>query len=384
MTKRDDKDWRQHVIDNVLPRMEANDKGTATGFTQATSADFGPVTFHGDRSPDDAAALLPEEAATKLIAIGQIASDLHGAIPKHEPMQELRTEITVLKNRLADLNRPLSEGGSAVPATAWQVADVQRQLSRAEKEFARLTELKEVRSVRWTAAAQLHQAVRDWTLRGIPADCVCDVVPDTPVAELLKKNETLSDGVERYRLRQREGAAEQHRLNSQQWPIATAEAAARQLIERLADAGRPNLENAIEHNLPISFATTRLTSSIYNVDARGAIAYAEMPDAIGLVCWVLRDQLLAQISAGFRELGDDKNALDERQRAEALATISADSLAAERAECALIWHAASRGEIIDFRPTTSPQAALGVVLRTVPRGGKTPATSPGHSWPLLR
>ena len=37
------------------------------------------------------------------------------------------------------------------------------------------------------------------------------------------------------------------------------------------------------------------------------------------------------MSAGFREIGDDKNALDQQQREEMLATIDADSLAAERA-----------------------------------------------------
>ena len=50
----------------------------------------------------------------------------------------------------------------------------------------------------------------------------------------------------------------------------------------------------------------------------------------------------------------DGNALDERQREKMLATISADSLAAERAECAFIWAAAERGEIIDFLADTTP------------------------------
>ena len=68
------------------------------------------------------------------------------------------------------------------------------------------------------------------------------------------------------------------------------------------------------------------------------------------------------MSAGFREIGDDKNALDQRQREEMLATIDADDLAAQRAECSLIWAADARGEVIDFRPTISPQAALGVSL----------------------
>jgi hypothetical protein len=128
---------------------------------------------------------------------------------------------------------------------------------------------------------------------------VCDVVPDTPVAELLKKNETLSDGVERYRLRQRECAAERHRVNSQQWPISMAEAAAIELIERRAEAGRPVLENAIEHNLPISFATTQLRSQVYNAQP-GAVAFAEPEDAIGLIFWMLgKEFVLEKISRWF-------------------------------------------------------------------------------------
>ena len=281
----------------------------------------------------------------------------------------MRLEALGYKNRISDLTRHASEGGFGLDASAPQVVAEHRKLERAEKELARLTELKETRTVRWTAAGQLHQSVNDWVLRGIPGDCTLDVVEDAPVSELLTKADggRIEAAVERYRHRQRELAADAHRVNSQQWPISMAEAAARELIERRADAGRPVLENAIEHGLPISFATTRLQSQVYNVDARGAVAFVEAEDAVGLICWLFDKELLAKISAGFREIGDDKNALDQQQREEMLATIGADSLAAERAECALIWAAAERGEIIDFRATTTPQRVLGVALRTVPR-----------------
>jgi hypothetical protein len=368
--------WRKFV-------MEANDIGAATVFTPAT--DFGPVVFRGDRSPDDAAALLPDANATKLIAIGQTASDLHGAIPTHEEISELRLEVTGLKNRLADLKRPLSEGGSPVPATAWQIADVERKLERAEKELARRVELKETRTVRWTAAGRLHQSVSDWVLRGIPANCVIETVVDQPVNELLTKADggRLDAAAQRYRLRRRELAADLHRVRSSPWPSSLAKAAAKELIDRLADAGMPNLDAAIEHGMDIGFATTRLQSLVYNAQP-GAVAYAEVPDVLGLLAWVIRDQLLAKINAGFDEIADDKSALSQQQREEMEAQISADSLAAERAECSLIWAAAERGEVIDFRPDTSPQAALGVRLVVVPRATELPATTPGHSWPWRR
>ena len=49
-----------------------------------------------------------------------------------------------------------------------------------------------------------------------------------------------------------------------------------------------------------------------------------------------------------------------------LATIGADALTIERAECALIWHAESKGEVLPFRADTSPLAVLGVRLVQAP------------------
>ena len=171
-------------------------------------------------------------------------------------------------------------------------------------------------------------------------------------------------------------------MRSSPWPSSLTKVAAKELIDRLADQGAPNLDAAIEHGVDIGFATTRLQSQVFNAQP-GAIAYAEIPDAIGLMCWILRDQLLAKINAGFDEIAEDKSALNQQQREEAEAQINADMLAAERGECALIWAAETRGEILDFRPDTTPMAALGVALRTVPRAA-LPDTSAGHAWDVVQ
>jgi hypothetical protein len=381
MTKQPDKDWRQQVID-MLPRMEANAGTEPAGFTPATPADFGPTTFHGNRTPNDPADLLDGLPLVKMTSIHQRALDQLAQIPTHEQVQEKRLEALGYKNRIVDLTRHKSEGGFGLDAAAPQVVAERRKLERAEKELAWLTTLKEDRTARWNALSRLDQTNSDWVLRGIPGDCVIETVEDQPLEELLKKGETIASGVERYRHRQRELAADAHRVNSQQWPISVSEADARALIERRGEAGRPDLEAAIENGRPIGFATTRLTALVHNAQP-GAVAFAETEDAVGLVCWLFGKELLEKIRAGFREIGDDKNALDQRQREEMLATISADSLAAERAECALIWHADARGEVIDLRPTTSPQAALGVALRTVPRA-VAPGTTGGHAYDLVQ
>ena len=57
-----------------------------------------------------------------------------------------------------------------------------------------------------------------------------------------------------------------------------------------------------------------------------------------------------------------KIALSSTQREELEAEISTSVLMIERRECSLIRAAEAKGKVIDFRPTTSPQAVLGVRL----------------------
>ena len=73
-----------------------------------------------------------------------------------------------------------------------------------------------------------------------------------------------------------------------------------------------------------------------------------------------------------------------RQREEMEAQISSDMLMIERSECALIWAAEEKGETIDFRADTSPQALLGLRLVNRPRASPSPGTSPEHGYDIAR
>ena len=87
-------------------------------------------------------------------------------------------------------------------------------------------------------------------------------------------------------------------VNSQQWPVSNRGGRCREFIARRADAGAPDLEAAIEHNLPISFATTRLQSQVYNAQP-GAVAFAAPEDAVGLICWLFGQELLEKDERRF-------------------------------------------------------------------------------------
>ncbi len=72
--------------------------------------------------------------------------------------------------------------------------------------------------------------------------------------------------------------------------------------------------------------------------------------------------LAGEINAALDEVADDKHALSQPQREQMEAQISGDMLAIERSECALIWHAEAKGEVLDLRGDTTPQPLLGVRL----------------------
>jgi hypothetical protein len=259
------------------------------------------------------------------------------------------------------------------------VTTEQRKRERAETELARLETLRETRTARWTAVGALERNITDWLMHGIPGDVVLESVADRPLSELLVKADggRFDKAIERYRLRLRELGADLHRARSSPWPSSVAKAAATELITRLADAGQPNLDGAIEHNAPIAFAQARLTSTVYNVPTPGAIAFSEHFDALATMAWLWRDQMIAKLHAEIDAVADDVHARDHQQRETLEAQIASDMLSAERAECSLIWAADAKGEIIDFRNDTSSVAVLGVELRTVPQ------RAPGPSSPNL-
>ena len=180
----------------------------------------------------------------------------------------------------------------------------------------------------------------------------------------------------------RELAADLHRAKSAPWPSSLAKEKAKAAILALAERGTPNFDTMIEHGSRLAFPMVSMQSMVHGTETP-ALAFAEGTDSIGLICWLLRDQMQARINAGIDEVADDKNALDERQRADMTAQITADELLIQRAECSLIWHAEAQGEIIDFRADTSPLALLGIQLRTAPAINPSPGTSRDHGYDVV-
>jgi hypothetical protein len=209
---------------------------------------------------------------------------------------------------------------------------------------------------------------------------VIESVEDAPISELLRKNERIADGVARYQNRPRELAADAHRVRSSPWPSSVLKEEAKAQIEQWAEAAMPDFDSMVEHHSPLTFPTMSLQSMVRGTETP-ALAFAEIADP-RLLCWLLKEQLLAKVNAGLDEVADDKHALDQQQREQAEAQINMDYLAAERSEVACIWAAEAQGEVIDFRSTTTPMAVLGLRLVNQPRASSS-GTSPEHAYDVV-
>ena len=139
---------------------------------------------------------------------------------------------------------------------------------------------------------------------------------------------------------------------------------------------RPNFGSGL------AFPSLSIQSTLHGLD-QPALAFAEGPDTIGLMCWLFRDQLLARINAGIDEAADDKAAMSQQQRDEAEAQINSDALLIERSECALIWEVEAQGEMIDFQQRYERRwQCLGLGSSTS-RAPNPSGTSPMHPYRIV-
>jgi hypothetical protein len=350
----------------------------------APSASVLPAAFNSVPSFDPLD-LLPGGAQERLRKLRQRSVDAHAIIPSFSDLQTASTDRVEAEVRLRQLTSHSSEGGFGLHPENRGVLAQKKLVQQLSETHQRLKTLQETRSEQWRAASQALVACEDWLRNGRPGGCLIEAVEDRPLSELLIKNDggRIDAAVERCRLRLRELAADRHRLHSAPWPSKMAKQAARAMIERLADAGAPDLDVAIEHGQPISFAQTTLRSAVLrNLEGQPTIAHTETIDVLGTMCWLFRDQIVSKIEAELDQIADDGNALDQSQRERVEAEIDASVLAVERAECSLIWHADAKGEQINFRSATSPQAVLGIQLVAAPRA-VVPDSDPLHAYDVV-
>ena len=375
-----DEGWRQHVLNNVLPRMEANAAPAATSFDPAP-AHPQPFSAGMHLQPQyDPLETLPPLAAEKLRLLRQRSADAHALIPTGFDVQTASAARVEAANALKRFTDHPQDGGFGLKADDRRVLEAQRTLDRATDAFERIKQRSETKTAAWQAASQALSTAEPWFKSGRPGGTT-PVECEWPEPELLK-GETVFDAIERSRRRCRELKADLHRIASAPFPSSYAKQQMREQIEALAMQGAPSVSMLIEHDGKIEFQTQRLMSDVHA--ERRSLAFTEVADAVALTCWLHKSALIAALDREIASEADDKAALTHEARQKAEAETMSDLLATERDESLFVWQAQSRGLPVEHRADISPLALLGLRLVTAPRAVALPETSPGLSWPMRR
>lgn len=349
-------------------------------FTPGPAGGQGPLNFSG--APVglayDAIDALPPAAAERLRQLRQRAKDAHAIVPPFEQVREASMARVEAENALNRLTSHQQYGGFNLPAEHRSVIEATRTLEKATADFNRLTELQRVRSSDWQASTAALSAVEGWLRDARPSGEILEDW-DGPDVKLVK-GETVIAGIERLRRRVRELRADLHRIQSAPFPSSHAKQRMRAQIEAMAMQGAPSVSLLVESDGDIIWPTVRQQSEVHG--EQRALAFAQVPDTLALMCWLHRDALIKKLDAEIASEADDPAALSHEERREREAEVMGDLLACERDECSLTWQAMEQSQPVEFRGDISPLAVLGIALRTVPRAD-APPSSRDHSFEVF-
>ena len=132
----------------------------------------------------------------------------------------------------------------------------------------------------------------------------------------------------------------------------------------------------------MEFPTLRVQSEVFS--EQRALAFAQLPDVLGLIAWMHRDLLIKRLDTLIDAESDPGAALSHGDREIRTAEVMGDLLSVEFQESFFVWEAQAQNLPIEHRGDINPVALLGVRLVTAARVNETPGTTPGYSWPMRR
>lgn len=354
---------------------------------------FQPAPMNADntvRAPmvldNDPMQRLPEKARDRLRQLRQRVEDSRALTPDFETQRELSAIRQGHQNRLDRLIASPGQGGFGLREDDARVTAQRKLAEAAADEARRVQELRDARGAKAQSEGQIPRTCEDWLMAGIPANCSLVEVPDIEVKDIVKKSDASPiAALERLKRRGREMAADLARFRAMQYPKSETLPLVRQWVEMQAQAGAPNVSGIVEHlQQEVLLADRRITAMVYNAPASapGLAAIFTDPNAIGLIAWLLKDELIAKLEALIDAETDESAVLSTADRQVKEAELIADALENDRAVCALIWAAHAEGNSnIWFTKDNQPAAILGVRLETSTRPMQR-GTSAGHSFEI--
>jgi hypothetical protein len=298
---------------------------------------------------------LPAEARETLLRLRDERDDLRAAVNAVADQREhLRREQQEAEAHVRRLRDPLARGGYSKKPDDPQVIASQGRVDRLFLERARVQSNYDARAGRWQTLARLVTNAEKW-LASVPVGIAIVMHPADPKP---RKGETVEAAIERLRQQRDELLAELRKLKSAPLPSAGAKARARTEIEALAQRGRPDVFRLIEHGEGIAWPSALATVTAYVAPGQEPTPMtARSTDALALLAWLAKDELLEAIEAEIDQRADDANALTPAQRKKREAELADAILAVERDEAALVEQGGG-----EHRPDLDPRALLGVLV----------------------
>jgi hypothetical protein len=351
---------------------------TPTGLTPGPASPE-PMNFGGGgfRTPAiDPTDGMPEQSQNLLFRLQQRSKDAHAIVPPFSEVQEASTARILAQQRLQTLQGHPAEFGHNLKDDHRSVIEAKKTLQKATAGWTRLNERAEVNAAAWRSASGSVVNCENWAKEGRPGNTVMEYCPTEPPKPA--KGDSLLDLIEKLRRRGRELQADANRISSAQFPAAFVKAKMRETILRLSEAGCPNISGMVEHDGPLTFAQSRIQTTLYGDNHSQQISFGETTDAIAFDCWLHRDEIIKRLEKQIdAEVDPNSTPLSYEQREQRKAEIALDLLDIERQEAAAVWLAQEHGLPVEHRADCSPQAILQIQLRTVTGNGHDgPSTTP--------
>ena len=316
-----------------------------------------PAFLHiDDMSNFDHLAILPKKAKERVLLISERREEIQAVYQKlsaewwkeHDALKLQQDNLRCLTDR--DL--AYRHGTLYVTEDDPSYVSAKDKVEKAATKFERLDARKRSIEGRQQSILRVHENVERF-VRQLNAENAKVAMRNCAIKP--KEGETAENAIGALREKIATREADRHELQSKPYTVAEAIKIATAQISKLAERGRPNAYQLIDH-LNMTWPTQHGLGDDY----RGSRPHFEYPDALGVLAWLHKDALLAAIERDIRAAGDDENAISEADRIARDAALSAEILDLEYTECAAIWQ---NGDIDLLRPDCSPEAILGIDVK---------------------
>ncbi len=233
-----------------------------------------------------------------------------------------------------------------------------RKLTKSKADLQKLIQKRDENSEKFEAAGRLVEQISDW-IASVPGTIVEATLP------------TIGKGLSLDSLRHKIAnlRADLREVKAAPIPSGEARELARLHIDQLAERGKPDILPLIEGGNDVRWPTRR-----ERVRVEGAVPiiggktghlqgglHINSDDAVGLLAWAFKDQMIAAIETEIDALADDERALTETERLRKTREIETEILDTERREAELCWQ---RFPVkVMFREDIDVRALLGIALK---------------------